>query len=219
MRVLPRRPPLPVPGSLPARASVARPDTLGRPVGTTKGPSALDQALEGPYELLQSILGPVVTEGTWARLDGAPVALADRALLDVQGRFGPLANDPAKGHLTPGSVEEAAIGLAAEKLGLLPAPIVREKTGLAEFIDANGGLWDVKSPVSPFDGARWTFDAQHQVEKVRHDLSQHNQVLLNLTRLTPSDAQEVLSLLTTQLTQAQKANVYVLRTPEVLHHA
>ena len=176
---------------------------------------ALDGQLQGAYAEFQKLLGVAVNTGRWTKLDGSKAPGTERQLLDVQGRFAALSMDPAKGKLSPGSVEEAAIGLAAERAGIVPPPISREATGQAEFVDGTGAFWDVKSPVSPWEGATWKFDAQHQVGKVLHDLSQDNSVLLNLARLTEGDAATLLGLLQGQLTPEQQERVVVLRTNEV----
>jgi hypothetical protein len=198
------------------RAAATVPDTFGaeaaRKAETLPG---VDPKHVAAYAHFAQLLGAVIDGGAWTRLDGVPQTWKQRQLLDVPARFGPLAMDPAKGKISPGSVEEAAIGLAAESAGVVPGPITREATGQAEFVDGTGNFWDVKSPVSPWGGARWKFDAPHQVEKVRHDISQDNSVLLNLTRLSDSDRTLLLDTLREQLTSAEIARVVVVTTPEV----
>jgi hypothetical protein len=168
------------------------------------------------FEEFTKLFSTLQQLGAWSALTGTLPALAPQPLHHVEGRFPQMAFDPAKGKLSPGSVEEAAVGFLAEQAGIVPGPMVRESTGMAEFVDAHGGFWDVKSPVSPRAGQRWTFDAQHQVVKVLHDISQNNTVLLNLSRCTATDAQQVLTLLATQLTPAEQARVRVLRTSQVV---
>ncbi len=52
----------------------------------------------------------------------------------------------------------------SEASGVVHGPIVREVTGKAEFTNAQGLFWDVKSPVTPDKGESWIFDAQQQVD-------------------------------------------------------
>jgi hypothetical protein len=61
-------------------------------------------------------------------------------------RFNDLASDPDHGgQIKVSSRREATAGLEAETQGLVPGPISRDPSG-AEFIDGNGGYWDVKTP-------------------------------------------------------------------------
>jgi hypothetical protein len=64
-------------------------------------------------------------------------------------RFGALSQDPAHGNkVTPGSANEAVVGLTLEHEGKVPGPISRSPDPRSEFVDGNGQSWDVKSPVS-----------------------------------------------------------------------
>jgi hypothetical protein len=138
------------------------------------------------------------------------VAPGGLALSELQ-RAPALAYDPAKGKTSPGSVEEAAVGLAAERAGIVVPPLMRDPSGAAEFIDGAGTCWDVKSPLSPGPEARWKFDALHQLKKVQFELNNGSNVLLNLSRCTPEDAEQVVALLDLHLDAAQRARVWILQ--------
>ncbi len=126
-----------------------------------------------------------------------------------------LALDPAKGgKITPGSIQEAVVGFKAQALGVLPT-LSRESTGSSEFVEASGKTWDVKGPVSPPQGVdkipskSWVFDAHHQVDKLRHDFSQGDNVLLDLSRCNGADGKELIDLLSHELTGEEKDKVLV----------
>lgn len=128
-----------------------------------------------------------------------------------------LAADPAKGgKMTPGSVEEAAVGVYADLAGITTPPIMREETGAAEFVDGKSVKWDVKSPKSPPPGARWTFDAEHQLVKIRHDQSSGEIVMLNLASCNVDDTRRLLDLINTQMTDKERENIVVLMRNEAL---
>jgi len=136
---------------------------------------------------------------------------------DMYKRFSHLASDPAKGNkISPGSIEEAVIAFAAEKGNIIPHRVEREKTGLSEFIDARGITWDVKSPVSPTFSGAWTFDPHHQLMKIRHDLSQGDRTLLNLTRCNAKDTKTLLNLLKDELEPEERSLIYILLNKEAI---
>ena len=122
-----------------------------------------------------------------------------------------MATDPAHGgKISPGNIQEAAIGLMAQHLQVVPS-LTRETTGKSEFIEPGGQTWDVKSPVSPpaMPGKTWVFDAGHQIVKLRHDFSDGDNVLLDLSRCNQADSQELLALMQGELTAQEKPKVRV----------
>ncbi|MHC9542273.1 MAG: hypothetical protein AB9903_22415 [Vulcanimicrobiota bacterium] len=128
-----------------------------------------------------------------------------------------LAADPAKGgKMTPGSVEEAAVGIYAGLAGIAAPPVSREETGAAEFVDGNSVKWDVKSPKSPPPGAKWTFDAEHQLVKIRHDQSNGEVVMLNLSECTAADTRQLIDLINKDMTDKERENIVVLMRNEAL---
>jgi len=140
----------------------------------------------------------------------APLSSTDRATLGQ--RTWVLAADPAHGlDPTPGSLEEAAVGLAAERHRILGGPIVREASGMAEFVDTAGQLWDVKSPRSPGPADPWRFDLFNQLETIKKDLGHNNRILLNLTQCNARDQALLLAALPARLSPAELANIVVVR--------
>lgn len=127
-----------------------------------------------------------------------------------------LATDPAKGNkITDGGIEEAAVALTAEHLRVFEM-VTRESSGGAEFIDEKQIAWDVKSPLSPPVNQNWQFSPSHQLEKVRHDFSQGDRVLFNLSRVNSKDRDDVLQLFSQELTCDERGQIVILTEPEVL---
>lgn len=122
-----------------------------------------------------------------------------------------LASDPAHGgKITEGNIQEATVGLMAKRLKALPS-LHREVTGAAEFIEDSGQKWDVKSPFSPpsMPSSTWVFDANHQVDNLRHDLSEGENVILDLSRCTHADSSQLLELMKGELSREEKGQVLV----------
>jgi hypothetical protein len=207
-------------GQPPSIADFADPRTTRRHDCTAGSSAPLSSQIihdnERAYAVFARLLRQLTRVGSWSTLSGEPISVRLHAVTDLRGRFPDLSLDPAKRKVTPGSVEEAAVGMFAERHRIMVAPISREPTGAAEFISGNGAVWDVKSPLSPRPGQGWQFDAQHQVEKILHELSQDHSVLLNLSRTAPTDSEAVIAALHSALTAEQQARVVVLRTQEVV---
>jgi hypothetical protein len=120
-----------------------------------------------------------------------------------------LSRDPAKGgKVDDKSLEEAAVAVLAEHLGVLSG-VRREKTGHSEFTDEQARLWDVKSPLSP-DRPGWIFDPAHHLEVVQEDLDQGEGILLDMTRLNRTDSVALLSQLGQGLSVQQTGHLLVL---------
>ena len=133
------------------------------------------------------------------------------------GRATVLASDPAKGNkITDGGIEEAAVALTAERQKVF-ITATRESSGSAEFIDNYGIAWDVKSPLSPPEGQNWKFSPDHQLTKVRHDLSQGDKVLFNLSRVNDKDRDDTLQLLAQELTLNERGQIVILTDQEVVN--
>lgn len=149
-------------------------------------------------------------------LAGSPSVEWDhKSIQQAIGRSEALASDPAKGgKITDGSIEEAAVALTAERQHIFELA-TRESSGSAEFIDDKGVAWDVKSPLSPPPGQNWVFSPDHQVEKIRHDLSQGDRVLFNLSRVNDKDRDDTLNLLKKELTCQERSQILILTDAEV----
>ena len=122
-----------------------------------------------------------------------------------------LASDPAhSGKVNAGNIQEAVIGLMAQHLKAVPS-LTRETTGAAEFIEPSGQTWDVKSPVSPpaMPSTTWTFDAGHQINKLRDEFGGSDNVLLDLSRCNPTDSKFLVALMMNELSPAEKSRLLV----------
>lgn len=157
-----------------------------------------------------------MTAARWVDVAGQPLghAPAPESSPDYFEARLPLALDPAKGDkIHKEGIEEAAVAIHADRSGVLHH-VRREATGHSEFLDGNGALWDVKSPLSPpADASGWLFDVQHQVDVVRHELDGDEGVLLNLTRCTPEDTRALQGALRQALQPWECKKVYVLSNP------
>ncbi len=166
-----------------------------------------------------SRLRVLLEQAGWSRLDtrakAAPLRhhlpLSPATLRNFENRLTALACDPAKGGTSPGSIEEAAVGFAAELGGVMQPPASRDPTGGAEFIDQADVKWDVKSPLTPPAGAHWHLDVPHQLVKVKKELEDDTSVLLNLSGCTAKDADAIVALLAGALTPVEQRRIFVLR--------
>lgn len=157
----------------------------------------------------------------WARLGSAgleAVGQSPRPIADVEQAAQDaveLSRDPAKGgKVDDKSLEEAAVAVLAEHLGVLSG-VQREETGHSEFTDDHGRLWDVKSPLSP-DRPGWVFDPAHHVEVVQEDLDQGEGILLDMTRLSRTDSVALLGELGQGLSVQQTGHLLVLLDESLL---
>ncbi|WP_127111685.1 hypothetical protein [Shimia sediminis] len=102
--------------------------------------------------------------------------------------FEALAADPARGGvINEKGEQERRIGLGAEQDGLLPGPIVRDPSGGAEFIDADGQAWDVKGFRSDFPAKTGGFDVEKDVAKVERELASGHNVIIDTENLSEAD--------------------------------
>lgn len=107
-------------------------------------------------------------------------------------RLDELAQDPAHGgKITPKTRHEAEVGLELEGSGKLPGPIQRDPSGAAEFIDANGEAWDMKSFNSNFPPKKGGFDLNRDVGKIASELDKGENVILDTTNLSAEHAQQL----------------------------
>lgn len=107
-------------------------------------------------------------------------------------RLQELAKDPAHGgKITAKGLHEAEVGLSLEEKGRLPGPIKRDPTGEAEFIDANGGRWDVKSFNSHYPPRKGGFSLNRDLGKIEGELNKGENVTIDTTDLTPDHTQQL----------------------------
>jgi hypothetical protein len=151
----------------------------------------------------------------FSRVGADPPEWDSKSLHLALGRAAELASDPAKGNkISDGGIEEAAVALTAEHHSVF-LQATRETSGSAEFIDDQGVAWDVKSPLSPPPGQNWAYSPDHQLVKIRHDLSQGDRVLFNLSRVNDKDRDDTLNLLKAELTCEERSKLVILTDPEV----
>jgi|GEM_PF-809911 len=106
----------------------------------------------------------------------------------TQEELDALASDPARGGVINGKAEqERKIGLGAEEAGLIAGPIVRDPTGAAEFIDADGQAWDVKGFRSDFPASAGGFDIDKDISKVERELAAGHNVIIDTENLSEAD--------------------------------
>ena len=116
-----------------------------------------------------------------------------------------------------GSRREAVAGLQAEADGLMQPPITRGPAKI-EFYDAHGTPFDAKTPPSPPQGARWSFDAEivsvSILKQVRstfpNQLSgeeQYVHVLLDATYLTADDYAALMAALMKEASPVELARI------------
>lgn len=164
-------------------------------------------ALSNRYQELANSTKFMVAQGDSFEWSQAP--LPEVETISFARRLS-LASDPAHGgKVSNSSVEEGAVGLLAETSGLVHG-FEREGTGKSEFVDSSGQMWDVKSPISPMPSQKWVFNANHQLDLVRKEISGGENVLLNLSRCNEQDSGSVLSLITENLAPWEKQRVVVL---------
>ena len=85
-----------------------------------------------------------------------------------------LISDPYHGNkVTKGSILEGAVGLELETLGRLEK-IIRDPSGGAEFIDAEGTLWDVKAFRSSVPGNASAFSLDKAMHEIKSEISKKN---------------------------------------------
>ncbi|HEY2509955.1 MAG TPA: polymorphic toxin-type HINT domain-containing protein [Polyangiaceae bacterium] len=113
-------------------------------------------------------------------------------------RFGSLASDPAHGGAqTPGSINEAVVGLTLEHQGAVPGPIQRATDPKSEFTDGTGQKWDVKAPRSGAflppgkngQPAKGSFDLGNFEKTVAKEQKNGNNLMVDVSNMTPADAQ------------------------------
>ena len=103
-----------------------------------------------------------------------------------------LAYDPAK--TTPKQklakgIHEAEVILGVAEQGNLRWPLKRDPSGDAEVIDGNNQAWDVKGYVS---GVRPPFNLADILRQIQGELFvAHENVILDVSRLSPTDAQDL----------------------------
>jgi hypothetical protein len=104
-------------------------------------------------------------------------------------RLEELAKDPAHGGRTStGSQAEAEAGLGAEESGLLKGPIRRSTHPGEEFLDAEGGAWDVKAFRSEVPGGRGAFTVEDGLAAVSREVRLGEKVIVDTRGMSAVDS-------------------------------
>jgi hypothetical protein len=119
-------------------------------------------------------------------------------------RYSDLSYDPAHQGVTSGSRKEAMTGLEAESQQLIQGPISRDFTGGAEFVDANGGYWDVKTAPGPFFDQQFSNLTNRIKDEV--ELTPHN-VLLDVSYINNTELASLRSWLSSNLSPSNLEKV------------
>lgn len=114
------------------------------------------------------------------------------AKLVRERRLEELATDPATGgKVTSKTRREAEVGLALEEQGKLPAPITRDPSGRAEFIDSTGQKWDVKGFNSRY--APKGYNTPDALEKIKKEIAANENVIIDTANMSPAHIAELRS--------------------------
>ena len=108
---------------------------------------------------------------------------AEAARLARTKRLEELAKDPSQGgKITNKTRREAEVGLAMEDRGELAAPITRDPSGAAEFIDANGQKWDVKGFNSQY--APTGYNTPEALQKIQGEIAKGENVIVDTGKMS-----------------------------------
>lgn len=92
-------------------------------------------------------------------------------------------------------LHERKVGLDLEKSGKVKGPITRDPTGKAEFYDANGQAWDVKSFNSNYKPSKGGYTLEKSIKSILKSLSENENVMLDVTNLSTQHKTELLNKL------------------------
>jgi len=145
------------------------------------------------------------------------------AIYREQERFKELSMDPAHGTQTSTKAQiEAFVGLEAERLSYVKAPILRGPPEI-EFFDGDGHPWDVKSPATD---ENWKFEpavvAASIAKKMRQVILnsktgevENIRILLNVNWISFADYQILWRYLYLELTPEELSKMTVMGAPQL----
>ena len=132
-----------------------------------------------------------------------------RSWVEADPRHRDLSYDPAHRGFTDNSVDEAQSALTAERRGVLDAPVQRDLTGGADFVDGAGRNWDRKGP----RGLNLADDVRSIVAELT---GTDHWVLIDVRQLSGASERQLLNMVLTELgalgRQARFAQIRVIRT-------
>lgn len=107
-------------------------------------------------------------------------------------RYQALALDPAHiGQISEKTLRESGVGLALESQGRLPGPITRYPTPAAEFTDASGQAWDVKTFNSGFPPEKGGFAVEKSLKEIQSEIGKNENIILDTKDMTPDHIQQL----------------------------
>lgn len=89
-------------------------------------------------------------------------------------------------------MHEREVGLGVEEAGKIAGPITRDSSGKAEFLDANGQAWGVKSFNSNYKPKQGGYTLQKSMDEIYDSLSNNENVILDTTNLSDTHKTELL---------------------------
>lgn len=121
----------------------------------------------------------------------------DAARAARQQRLQELAADPAHGgKVDAKTLREAEVGLSLEERGAFAAPIRRDPTGSAEFIDATGQKWDVKAWNSRY--APRGYNTADAIAAVRREVAAGENVMVDTANMSAEHIRDLQAALAAQ---------------------
>src|SRR5690606_34025155 len=107
-----------------------------------------------------------------------------------------LSFDPARGISDAKSREEAKVGLALERAGIIKS-IVRDPSGASEFISStNGTAYDVKSFRSDFPPEKGGFTVEASLDLIRKEVRATSVTIINTEHMTAAHTKELFDAIT-----------------------
>lgn len=149
-----------------------------------------EQTLAATRRVRDAVSSQDVETGANANSPGA--ASPSSAATDRATREKALAADPAQGGaVTAKTKREVEVGLALEESGDLPAPIERDPSGRAEFIDGAGQRWDVKQFNSKFPPKRGGFVLEKALATIQRELNAGENVIVDTVNMSAEHIAEL----------------------------
>lgn len=127
-----------------------------------------------------------------------------------------LMRDPAHGNVIgEKSIQEAAVGIAAEQRGFLKGPLKRCADPGAEFVDIKGCRWDVKTGISRAKNGKYIFDAESFLKSVKKELALNENIILDFTKLDMQDLIDVVRKIKTELNLVEQNRMIAVLNREL----
>jgi hypothetical protein len=143
--------------------------------------------------------------------------IKDSYCADFQKYLQSLIQDPSHGNkISDLSIQEAAMGMACEKEGLLVGPLRRDPVGAAEFFDKFGQRWDVKRAISLSSNRQQIFNPKALFAKIKRDLLLGENIILDMMKLENRDVSIIYKEVFQKLTEAELNRMLVVMRENTL---